>query len=209
MPRTTENSNMDTTESPARMTAANLPGVTEGTGLPEVEALYERFRAQFGRPHVPGILTCFATHPPLLDHMLGVAQSMLFTDGALGRANKEMLATFVSSRNSCEYCADSHGHSLRMNGGSTAMLAAAMTCSVHSESIDSAQNALLVFVQKITDDSQSITPIDIEALRTAGWSDLQIAEAIHLAALFACFNRVVNAFGLPSQGMLATIGEAL
>jgi len=84
-----------------------------------------------------------------------------------------------------------------------------MTCSVHSESIDSAQNALLVFVQKITDHSRSITPIDIEALRTAGWSDLQIAEAIHPAALFACFNRVVNAFGLPSQGMRATIGETL
>jgi uncharacterized peroxidase-related enzyme len=204
-----EKSKMGTTESSARMTAANLPGVTEGTGSPEVEALYERFREQFGRPHVPGILTCFATHPPLLEHMLGLAQSMLFTDGALGRANKEMLATFVSSRNRCAYCADSHGHSLRMYGGSTDMLAAAMMCDVPSESIDSTQNALLVFAQKITDDSQSITPVDIETLRTAGWSDLQIAEAIHLAALFACFNRVVNAFGLPSQGMLATLGETL
>jgi uncharacterized peroxidase-related enzyme len=209
MPGTKEKTKMGTTVSPPHMTAANLPAVTQGTGSPEVEALYERFRAQFGRPHVPGILTCFATHPPLLEHMLGLAQSMLFTDGALDRANKEMLATFVSSRNRCEYCADSHGHSLRMSGGSTGMLAAAITCDVHSELIDSAQSALLVFVQKVTDDSQSITPVDIQALRTAGWSDLQIAEAIHLAALFACFNRVVNAFGLPSQGMLATVGKAL
>jgi len=32
---------------------------------------------------------------------------------------------------------------------------------------------------------------------------LQIAEAVHLAALFSTFNRVANAFGLKSQGLLA------
>ena len=42
-------------------------------------------------------------------------------------------------------------------------------------------------------------------MREAGWTDLQIAEAIHLTALFASFNRVVNAFGLSSQEMLAMI----
>jgi hypothetical protein len=42
----------------------------------------------------------------------------------------------------------------------------------------------------------------MHAMREAGWSDLQIAEAIHVTALFACFNRVVNGFGLSSQGLL-------
>jgi hypothetical protein len=32
---------------------------------------------------------------------------------------------------------------------------------------------------------------------------MQIAEAVHVAALFATFNRVANAFGLASQGLLA------
>ena len=187
----------------------NLPVIGEADASPEVAKLYTQFRETFGRPKVPGILSCFATHPPMLEHMLGLAQSMLFTDGVLGRATKEMLATFVSARNNCEYCADSHGYFLRMNGGSTDMLAAAMKCDVYSKSIDPVQAVLLAFVQKVTDDSQSITPDDVETLRAAGWSDLQIAEAIHLAALFACFNRVVNAFGLPSQCMLVKAGEAL
>jgi uncharacterized peroxidase-related enzyme len=187
----------------------NLPVIDEIHASPEVAELYAHFRDAFGRPNVPGILQCFATHPPLLEHMMGLAKSMLFTDGALGRTNKEMLATFVSARNSCEYCADSHGYSLRMNGGSMDMLEAAMKCNAHSKSINPAQTALLVFVEKVTDNSQSITPGDVETLRVAGWSDLQIAEAIHFAALFACFNRVVNAFGLPSQGMLTKAGGAV
>jgi uncharacterized peroxidase-related enzyme len=180
----------------------NLPVITEENASPEVARLYDLFHNSFGRAQVPGILQCFATHPPLLEHMIGLAQSMLFSEGALGRQNKEMLATFVSAQNGCEYCADSHGSFLRTTGGSQELLAAALTCNLHSTSLDVAQVALLTFVQKVTNDSKSIAPIDTEDLRTAGWSDLQIAETIHLTALFACFNRVVNAFGLQSQDML-------
>jgi uncharacterized peroxidase-related enzyme len=182
----------------------NLPVIAEADASPEVAKLYAQFREIFGRPRVPGILQCFATHPPLLEHMIGLAQSMLFSEGAFGRKNKELIATFVSARNRCEYCADSHGYSLRTNGGSPDLLTAAMTCDLRSPALDAAQSALLLFVQKVTDDSESVLPEDVDRLRASGWSDLQIAEAIHLAALFACFNRVVNAFGLPSQGMLDT-----
>jgi hypothetical protein len=66
---------------------------------------------------------------------------------------------------------------------------------------------LLRFAQKITSDSGAIAPQDVRDLRDAGWTDLQIAEVIHLSALFACFNRVVNTFGLPSQNLLATLRE--
>ena len=183
--------------------AENLSVVSETNAPPEVQALYAQFREYFGRPRIPGILQCFATHPPLLEHMTGLAKSMLFTEGALGRRTKEMLATFVSSRNKCDYCADSHGYFLRMNGGSPELLAAAMACDIHSETLSPAEAALLRFVQKVTDTAESVQPKDIELLRAARWTDLQIAEAIHLAALFACFNRVVSAFGLEPQGLLA------
>ena len=180
----------------------NLPVVDEANASEEVAKLYAKFRTTFGRPTVPGILKCFATHPPLLEHMMGLAQSMLFTDGVLGRLQKELIATAVSSRNRCAYCTDSHGFFLRVHGGSPGLLAAAMACDTNSQSFDPAQRALICFVQKITDDSASITSDDVASLRASGWTDLQIAEAIHVAALFACFNRVVNAFGLPSQDLL-------
>jgi len=185
----------------------NLPVVDEANAPEEVAQLYAKFRSTFGRPTVPGILKCFATHPPLLEHMMGLAESMLFTDGALGRANKELIATFVSSQNHCDYCADSHGSSLLTNGGTSEQLAAATTCDLHSASLIPEQRALLQFAQKITQDSSDVSPEDVEHLRGSGWTDLQIAEAIHVTSLFACFNRVVNAFGLPPQNLLAASPE--
>jgi uncharacterized peroxidase-related enzyme len=182
--------------------AANLPVVTEQNASPEVARLYAQFREDFGRPQIPGILQCFATHPPLLAHMMGLAQSMLFVDGALDRQHKEILSAFVSAQNQCAYCTDSHGFFFRVHGGSAEALEAVMTCHLESDAITPSQRTLLDFARKITQNSQAIARADIEALRVAGWSDLQIAETIHVTALFASFNRVVNAFGLPSQELL-------
>ena len=66
----------------------NLPVVEEANASEEVAQLYAKFRETFGRPIVPGILKCFATHPPMLEHMMGLAETMLFCDGALGRAKQ-------------------------------------------------------------------------------------------------------------------------
>jgi len=183
--------------------AANLPVVSEEKASPQVAGLYARFREHFGRPQIPGILQCFATHPPLLEHMMGLAESMLFIDGALDRRHKEMLSAFVSACNRCAYCADSHGFFFRVNGGSSEALDAVLACDLDSAAITPPQHALLSFARKITEDSRAIAPADIEAMRAAGWSDLQIAETIHMTALFATFNRIANAFGLPSQELLA------
>jgi hypothetical protein len=51
--------------------------------------------------------------------------------------------------------------------------------------------------------SHQIAKGDVDALLQSGWSQLQIAEAVHVTALFATFNRVANVFGLASQGLLA------
>jgi uncharacterized peroxidase-related enzyme len=185
------------------MVARNLPLVSEGDAPPEVASLYAQFRSRFGLPQVPGILQCFATHPPLLEHMMAMSESLLFSDGALNRRQKEMIATFVSSTNHCDYCSDSHGFFFRVHGGSTESLAALLACDLNAGTWTSAEHALLEFVAAVNQGGESVSPAGVQSLRDHGWTDLQVAESIHLTALFATFNRVVNAFGLPSRQLLA------
>ncbi len=173
----------------------------EATG--EVAELYQQFRSQFGRPEVPGILKCFASHPPLLRHMMELSKSIIFQAGELTRRHKEMIATLVSSQNECAYCADSHGYFLRMQGGSAEALSAVQQGDLDSPSLTVAEKALLSFAGKVNSRSHEIGAEDISQLRGVGWSEAQIAEAIHIAALFATYNRVANGFGLASQGLLA------
>jgi alkylhydroperoxidase family enzyme len=66
-----------------------------------------------------------------------------------------------------------------------------------------AEQALLSFARKVNLSSPDIRRRDAEMLMLAGWSELQVAEAVHVTALFSTFNRVANAFGLASQGLLS------
>lgn len=169
----------------------------QATG-PVAEA-YKRYREEFGRQSVPGILKCFATHPPLLNPMISLASTMLFVDGNLSRRVKEMIATHVSALNSCPYCQDSHGSFLLSNGGSRGLLHCLSSGQLDDASISPQERGLLKFATKVTLESHKISPADIAALSDAGWSQPAIAETVHIAGLFAYFNRVANAFGLPSQ----------
>jgi uncharacterized peroxidase-related enzyme len=180
-----------------------LPTIEENNASGEVAALYEHFRSHFGRPDVPGILKCFATHPPLLRHMMELSESLIFADGALSRCQKEMIATLISVENDCAYCADSHAYFLRVHGGSSEALRAIEKSDLQSPALALAEQSLLTFAQKVNRNSHEIDKSDVAAVSKAGWSELQIAEAAHVAALFAAFNRVANAFGLQSQGLLA------
>ncbi len=188
-------------------THANIGLIEESAATGEVAALYDHFRTHFGRPDVPGILKCFATHPPLLQHMMDLSEQLIFADGSLGRKHKEMIATLVSVQNACPYCADSHGYFLRVHGGSFEALAAIQTNDLRSPDLSIAEQVLLEFARKVNLSSDEIVRADVDRLLQAGWSELQVAEAVHVAALFSTFNRVTNAFGLASQGLLSLFDE--
>jgi len=69
-----------------------------------------------------------------------------------------------------------------------------------------AERALLNYVELVTNAASRTTADDVQKLRAAGWGENQIAEAVYVTAMFAFFNRVADAFGVPSQDYL-TIGK--
>ncbi len=95
---------------------------------------------------------------------------------------------------------DSHGFFLRSQGASEQTAEALARADLEAADLPEDERALLAFTEKVTLEAHRIVPSDIQTLRQAGWTDEQIAEAVYVAALFAFFNRVADAFGLASQG---------
>lgn len=69
-----------------------------------------------------------------------------------------------------------------------------------------AERILLDYVELVTNSASRTTADDVQKLRDVGWNENQIAEAVYITAMFAFFNRVADAFGVPSQDYL-TIGK--
>jgi alkylhydroperoxidase family enzyme len=68
--------------------------------------------------------------------------------------------------------------------------------------LSDAERALLVYVAKVTEAAYRTTHEDVQTLRDHGWTEPQIAEAVYITAMFAFFNRVADAFGIPPQRYL-------
>ena len=67
-----------------------------------------------------------------------------------------------------------------------------------------AERLLMDYARLITEECHKSTPEDVRKLRDAGWGENQIAEAVYITAMFAFFNRVADAFGVPAQNYLST-----
>jgi len=180
----------------AAPSSANLPLVDERTASEEIRALFAQYRERFGRDDLPGIALCFATNAALLKGMLEIAEKFVFGESLLSRKHKEMIATYVSQQNACPYCAYSHGVALVGQGGSPEMICALQEGDLNSQLLTGAELALLKFAGKVNTDSATVCRADVEQAMSAGWTEAQLTEAVHIAALFAAFNRIANGFGL-------------
>jgi alkylhydroperoxidase family enzyme len=56
----------------------------------------------------------------------------------------------------------------------------------------------------VTEAAYRTTGDDVQKLRDHGWTEDQIAETVYVTAMFAFFNRVADAFGVPPQDYLNT-----
>ena len=58
------------------------------------------------------------------------------------------------------------------------------------------------YARLITEAAYRSSIDDVQRLRDQGWSEDQISEAVYIIAMFAFFNRVADAFGVPPQHYL-------
>jgi alkylhydroperoxidase family enzyme len=59
------------------------------------------------------------------------------------------------------------------------------------------------YAELITNAAYRSTAEDVQRLRDHGWTEDEISEAVYIIAMFAFFNRVADAFGVPPQNYLS------
>ena len=95
---------------------------------------------------------------------------------------------------------ESHGHFLQLQGTTDEVVNALAVADLDRAPLSDAERELMRFTRIVTQHAYRTTDKDVQRLRDHGWSDEQIAEAVYIAALFAFFNRVADAFGLEDPG---------
>ena len=152
---------------------------------------FAAIRQQFG--FLPNFFPAQVRRPDFIDTQINLMAAILLKEGALGRKQKEYIFLVCSAANLSTYCVTAHCEIVRvlkLEGPEPEQIAIDYT---HSK-ISMTDKALLNFCSKLNNESQKIKPADVETLRTYGFTEQQILEAVVIVG-FAKFANVV-AFGL-------------
>ncbi len=151
-------------------------------------------------PHIalpdalPGITAGFAFRPETATPMRELAHILLHQPGSLAPGERELIATYVSSRNCTTFCVLSHGAAAAAHLGDTALVKQIQT-DFRQADISDKLKALLVIAGKVQQDGKLVMTADVEAARRQGASDLEIHDTVLIAAAFCMYNRYVDGLG--------------
>ncbi len=151
-------------------------------------------------PHIhlpeglPGITAGFAFRPETARPMRELAHILLHEPSSLTPGERELIATYVSSRNNCQFCQLSHGAAAASHLGDASVVNQVKT-DFASAPVSPKLKALLAIAGKVQQDGKLVTAADVEAARKQGATDLDIHDTVLIAAAFCMYNRYVDGLG--------------
>jgi uncharacterized peroxidase-related enzyme len=149
-------------------------------------------------PHVtlpeglPGILGPMAFSPETARPLNLLAEVLLRSDGSLAPAERELIATYVSARNDCQFCTSSHGAvaAYRLDGDDE--LVEAVRRDPETADISPKLKALLAIAGCVQRSGKAVSEEHIERARREGANDRDLHDAVLIAAAFCMYNRYVD-----------------
>jgi uncharacterized peroxidase-related enzyme len=144
---------------------------------------------------IPGIRGPMLFRPETTTPLSELVHVLLTGPHTLSPAEREMIATYVSSENDCYYCQHCHGSIAAQHlGGNPAdyEVIDRMKQNFESASLSSKMKALLNIAGKVQKGGKHVTTEDVDRARQQGASDKEIHDTVLIAAAFCMFNRYVD-----------------
>jgi uncharacterized peroxidase-related enzyme len=144
---------------------------------------------------LPGIRGPLVFSPETSKPVGDLVETLLRGPNTLTPAEREMIATYVSSQNDCYYCQHCHGAiAAEYLGGATAdyQLIDEVKQNFEQAPLSGKMKALLAIAGKVQQDGKLVKTEDVERARQQGATDKEIHDTVLIAAAFCMFNRYVD-----------------
>jgi uncharacterized peroxidase-related enzyme len=141
---------------------------------------------------VPGIRSLVMFRPETGKPLYDLAQVLLRGESPLPEADRELIAAYVSYRNDCMFCTESHAAAARCLYGNEKKIVDEVLRDMQRSNVSDKLKALLHIAGKVQVLGREVKLEDIEAARKLGADDREIHDTVLIAASFCMFNRYVD-----------------
>ena len=149
---------------------------------------------------LPGIVGPLTFSPDTARPLLELAEVLLRGPNTLSSAEREMIATYVSSRNECTFCHLSHGAAAAEHLGGNYDLIDRIKLNFETAAISPKLKSLLAIAGKVQKGGKQVTVEDIARAREQGATDKEIHDTVLIAAAFSMYNRYVDGLATSQPG---------
>ncbi len=149
-------------------------------------------------PHIalpeglPGITGGFAFRPETAAPMRELAEVLLRGPNTLTSGEREMIATFVSTRNDCDFCQASHRAAAAHHLDGDYGVVDAVRQDYETAPISRKLKALLTIAGSVQQGGRHVRAADVDQARAEGATDMEIHDTVLIAAAFCMYNRYVD-----------------
>ncbi|MCA1335146.1 peroxidase-related enzyme [Pseudooceanicola marinus] len=118
--------------------------------------------------------------------------AIMYAEGGLNRADRELGALGASLINGCKYCANVHA---RQHARLTGTATTSALFAGRRDALNPRDAAIMDFAEALTATPPTADQSHVEALRAQGMEDAEIQDLIHSIAIFGWANRLMHPLG--------------
>jgi uncharacterized peroxidase-related enzyme len=141
---------------------------------------------------VPGIRSLVMFRPETGKHLYELAEVLLRGESPLSQADRELITAYVSYRNDCMFCMNSHAAAARCLYGEDDTTVDDVLKDMKQANISPKMKALLNIAGKVQILGKEVKAEDIDTARGLGATDKELHDTVLIAASFSMFNRYVD-----------------
>lgn len=144
--------------------------------------------------HLPGVTGLLEFRKDAAEPLRELTQLLLRGANTLTEAERELIATAVSSKNECVYCTTSHAAAADAYYGDN-QITEKVKNNIETAPVGDKMKALLSIALHVQESGKKVTKQSIEKAKKQGATDLEIHDTVMIAALFCFYNRYVDGLG--------------
>lgn len=159
-----------------------------------LDELYDEITSKRGK--LSNVLKVHSQNPEALREHLDLYDAIMFGRSPLGRAEREAIGVVVSAANECAYCVRHHAEALQAYWKDEERVQQLIDDYSALGDLDDRLRAACNVAATLTTSPNGTSEVDVEALRSVGWSDRAVLDIVLVTAYFNFVNRITNALGV-------------
>ena len=170
-----------------------LPVVDLASATPEQLAVLE---SSHPKAKTSDYYRVLAHQPRILHERSVVFNAIMYAPGGLSRAERELASAAVSRVNGCVYCASVHAQRFEQLTKRNDVIVQLFT-EPQGAGTSARERAVVQLAIELTQAPARFGPSQLQAVRAAGLTPLEVLDLVHATAIFAWANRLMLNLGEP------------